>query len=95
MHSNIIRIVVITKRESQRHYHTTQVSIKKERIGGERIKVAKIESKKQRIEKKKKIVEWQACINRLILSLPLKAYSLLRTKDSFGTSHSNPFPQSG
>ena len=43
MHSNIIAIVVITKRESQRHYHTTQVSIKKERIGGERIKVAKIE----------------------------------------------------
>ena len=48
--------------------------------------------KRENQEEKMESVKWQACINRLIPSLPLKAYSLSDAKDSFwGTSHSGPF----
>ena len=48
----------------------------------------------KKARKKNEEREWQACTNRLISSLPLKAYPLLRIRDFFffwGISHSGPF----
>ena len=39
------------------------------------------ESGRKKKKKKTKSVEWQACTNRLIPSLPLKTYPLLRIKE--------------
>ena len=95
MHSNIIATVETTRRESQHHHHhnTTQVSTKKERKSvGERIKVTKRRKKRKKRNKEIESVEWQACTNRLIPSLPLKAYPLLRIKNSFGHKPFKPVP---
>ena len=48
---------------------------------GEKIERREIES-----------VEWKACTNRLISSLPLKAYPLLRIKNSFRHKPFKPIP---
>jgi len=88
VHSISIAIVATTRRELQHHHHhkTTRGSSKKERKEGERTKVKKGKKKKRKRESGREIesVKWHACTNRLIHSLPLKAYPLLRIKDSFG-----------
>ena len=84
MHSNNTITVVITKKESQHHHYTTQVSTKKERKEGERIKVAKKRERSKGSGRERESIEWQACTNRLFPSLPLKDYPLLRIKDLFG-----------
>ena len=54
----------------------------------------KTEKKEKKKESVKEIerVEWQTCINRLIPSLPLKAYLLLRINDLFGHKPFRPVP---
>ena len=91
MHSNIITTIVTSIRESYHHHHhnTTRASIKKERKEWERIKVTKRRGKKR---KEVGSVEWQTCTNRLITFLPLKAYFLLRIKNSFGHKSFKPIP---
>jgi len=46
MHSKIIATVATIRSELKHHHSTTQVSIKKERKEWERIKVTKLERKK-------------------------------------------------
>ena len=48
--------------------------------------------RKRELGRKKKGVEWQTCTNRLIPSLPLKAYPLLRINDLFGHKPFRPVP---
>ena len=64
------------------HYNTTRASIEKERKEWERIKVTKNGEKRER--KEIRSVKRQACTNKPIPSLFLKAYPLLRIKNSFG-----------
>ena len=84
---------IATSRGESLHYHhhnTTQASIEKERKEWERIKLTKNEEKRER--KEIRSVEWQACTNRPIPSLPLKSYPLLRIKNSFGHKLFGPVP---
>ena len=93
MHSNIITTVAITRRESQHHlpHNTTRASAKKERVGvGKESKYQNRERKKK--EREIKNVKWQACTNRLIHSLSLKAYPLLKIKNVFGHKPFRPIP---
>ena len=72
------------------HHNTTRASIEKERKEWERIKETKNGEKRER--KEIRSVEQQACTNRSIPSLPLKAYPLLRIKNSFGHKPFRPVP---
>ena len=58
----------------------------------ERIKNNKNKEERENQEEKIKSVEWQACTNRLIPSLSLKAYNLLRINDLFGHKPFRPIP---
>ena len=51
---------------------------------GERIKSSKNRVNETKDQEEKRSVEQQACIDKQIPSLPLKAYPLLRIKNSFG-----------
>ena len=92
MHINIITTIATFRKESRHHHHhnTTRASIKEERKEWERIKVTKNGEKRER--KEIESVEWQTCTNRLIHSLPLKAYFLLRIKNLFGHKPFWPVP---
>ena len=84
MNSNTTTTIATSRGESLHYHHhnTTRASIEKERKEWERIKVTKNGEKRER--KEIRSVERQACTNRPIPSLPLKAYPLLRIKNSFG-----------
>ena len=58
----------------------------------ERIKNNKNREVRKNQEEKTESVEWQACTNRLIPSLPLKTYHLLRINDLFGHKPFRPVP---
>ena len=62
--------------------YNTWVSSKKEKKRERERKSDKTEKKE--LGGKTESVEWQACTNRLIPSLPLKLYPLLRIKNLFG-----------
>ena len=58
----------------------------------ERIKNNKNIEERENQEEKTESVEWQVCIHRLIPSLLLKGYPLLRIKDLFGHNPFRPVP---
>ena len=92
MDSNTTTTIATSRGESLHYHHhnTTRASIEKERNEWKRIKVTKNEEKRER--KEIWSVERQACTNRSIPSLPLKAYPLLMIKDSFGHKPFRPIP---
>ena len=58
----------------------------------ERIKINKNREEREHQEEKTEAIEWQACIDRLIHYLPLKAYHLLKINDLFGHKPFKPVP---
>ena len=58
----------------------------------ERIKINKNRKERENQKEKTEAIEWQACIDRLIPYLPLKAYPLLRINDLFGHKPFRPVP---
>ena len=92
MDSNTTTTIATSRGESLHYHHhnTTRASIEKERNEWKRIKVTKNEEKRER--KEIWSVERQACTNRSIPSLPLKAYPLMRIKNLFGHTPLRPVP---
>ena len=92
MDSNTTTTIATSRGESLHYHHhnTTWASIEEERKEWERIKVAKNRERRER--KETRSVEWQACTNSPIPSLPLKAYPLLRRNNSFGHKPFKPVP---